>query len=55
LISAPNDKWESWTDERIAQVMSQPWFTLRRMDPFTLRPLLEEMRAEAATAQANRK
>lgn len=55
LISAPNDKWESWTDERIAQVMSQPWFTLRRMDPFTLRPLLEEMRAEAATAQANRR
>jgi len=54
LISAPNDKWESWTDERIAQVMSQPWFTLRRMDPFTLRPLLEEVRAEAATAQANR-
>jgi NAD(P)-dependent dehydrogenase (short-subunit alcohol dehydrogenase family) len=53
LISAPNDKWESWTDERIAQVMSQPWFTLRRMDPFTLRPLLEEMRTEAATAQAN--
>src|SRR5947207_111736 len=53
LISAPNDKWESWTDQRIAQVMSQPWFTLRRMDPFTLRPLLEEMRAQAATAQAN--
>jgi 3-oxoacyl-[acyl-carrier protein] reductase len=55
LISAPNDKWESWTDERIEQVMSRPWFTLRRMDPFTLRPLLEEMRAEAATAQANRR
>jgi 3-oxoacyl-[acyl-carrier protein] reductase len=54
LISAPNDNWESWTDDRIAQVMSKPWFTLRRMDPFTLRPLLEEMRAEAATAQANR-
>lgn len=55
LISAPNDKWESWTEERIGQVMSQPWFTLRRMDPFTLRPLLEEMRAEAATAQANKR
>ncbi len=55
LISAPNDKWESWTEERIEQVMSQPWFTLRRMDPFTLRPFLEEMRAEAATAQANRR
>lgn len=55
LISAPNDNWESWTDERIEQVMSQPWFTLRRMDPFTLRPLLEEMRAEAATAQGARR
>jgi NAD(P)-dependent dehydrogenase (short-subunit alcohol dehydrogenase family) len=55
LISAPNDKWESWTDERIEQVMSLPWFTLRRMDPFTLRPLLEEMQAEAATAQGNRR
>lgn len=53
LISAPNDKWESWTEERIEQVMSQPWFTLRRMDPYTLRPLLEEMRTEAATAQGN--
>jgi 3-oxoacyl-[acyl-carrier protein] reductase len=55
LISAPNDKWESWTDERIAQIMSRPWFTLRRMDPFTLLPLLEELRAEAATVQANRR
>src|SRR6266852_7335080 len=53
LISAPNDKWESWTDERLAEIMSKPWFTLRRLDPFTLLPLLEEMRAEAATAQAN--
>src|SRR6266446_1888523 len=55
LISAPNDKWESWTNERIAQIMSQPWFTLRRMDPFTLRPFLEEMRAEDATAQGEKK
>jgi len=54
LISAPNDKWESWTDERLTQIMSKAWFTLRRLDSFTLRPLLEEMRAEAATAQANR-
>jgi 3-oxoacyl-[acyl-carrier protein] reductase len=55
LISAPNDKWESWTDERLAEIMSKPWFTLRRLDSFTLRPFLEEMRAEAATAQANRR
>jgi len=55
LISAPNDKWESWTDERLAEIMSKPWFTLRRMDPFTLRPLFEEMRAETATAHAHRR
>jgi len=54
LISAPNDKWESWTGQRIAQIMSQPWFTLRRMDPFTLRPLLEEMQGAAAAAQTNK-
>src|SRR6516225_5919313 len=54
LISAPNDKWESWTGQRIAQIMSQPWFTLRRMDPFTLRPLLEEMQGAAAAGQTNK-
>jgi NAD(P)-dependent dehydrogenase (short-subunit alcohol dehydrogenase family) len=53
LISAPNDKWELWTDEHIDQIMSQAWFTLRRMDPFTLGPLLEEMRTAAAAAPAN--
>jgi len=53
LISAPNDKWESWTGQRIAQIMSQPWLTLRRMDPFTLGPLLEEMQG-AAAAQTNK-
>ncbi len=55
LISAPNDKWESWTEQRLAEIMAKPWFTLRRLDSFTLRPLLEEMRAEVATAQANRR
>lgn len=55
LISAPNDKWESWTDDRIAQIMSQAWFTLRRMDPFTLRPLMDEIRNEAASAPAIRR
>jgi NAD(P)-dependent dehydrogenase (short-subunit alcohol dehydrogenase family) len=54
LISAPNDSWESWTDERIAQIMAQPWFTLRRVDQFTLLPLFEELRAEAAAAQVNK-
>src|SRR6266849_3705249 len=55
LISAPNDKWESWTEQRLAEIMAKPWFTLRRLDSFTLRPLLEDMRAEAATAHTNRR
>ncbi len=49
LISAPHDGWQTWKPERIAEIMSQPWFTLRRIDAFTLRPLLEEMQAAAAT------
>lgn len=39
LISAPHDGWESWDDERIADLMRRPWLTLRRLDDFTLRPL----------------
>lgn len=43
LIAAPYDGWESWDANRIAEVMSAPWFTLRRMDPYTLRPLMDKM------------
>jgi len=43
LIAAPHDGWESWDANRIAEVMSAPWFTLRRMDPYTLRPLIDKM------------
>lgn len=43
LIAAPYDGWESWDANRIAEVMSEPWFTLRRMDLFTLRPLMDKM------------
>jgi len=44
LIAAPHDGWQSWDAARIAEVMSAPWFTLRRMDPYTLRPLVDELR-----------
>jgi hypothetical protein len=37
LIAAPHDGWQSWTEARIAEVMRLPWFTLRRIDPHTLR------------------
>jgi NAD(P)-dependent dehydrogenase (short-subunit alcohol dehydrogenase family) len=39
LIAAPYDGWQDWDDDRIAEVMSAPWFTLRRLDPHTLREL----------------
>ena len=44
LIAAPHDGWQEWGSERITEVMSAPWFTLRRMDPFTLRPLVEKLK-----------
>jgi len=44
LIAAPYDGWESWDADRIAEVMSEAWFTLRRMDPYTLRPLVDRLR-----------
>jgi len=44
LIAAPYDDWQSWDADRIAEVMSEAWFTLRRMDPYTLRPLVDRLR-----------
>lgn len=43
LIAAPYDGWESWDVDHITEVMSAPWFTLRRMDPYTLRPLMDRI------------
>jgi NAD(P)-dependent dehydrogenase (short-subunit alcohol dehydrogenase family) len=48
LISAPHDGWQNWDEARIETLRAGPWFTLRRMDAFTLRPLaraLSEMDA----------
>ena len=42
LIAAPYDGWESWTADRIAALTELPWFTLRRLDPHTLRPFLDQ-------------
>lgn len=39
LIAAPHDDWQSWDQGCIKDLMSEPWFTLRRIDPYTLRPL----------------
>jgi NAD(P)-dependent dehydrogenase (short-subunit alcohol dehydrogenase family) len=40
LISAPHDPWQDWDEERIAALSASNWLTLRRIDPFTIRPLL---------------
>jgi 3-oxoacyl-[acyl-carrier protein] reductase len=42
LISAPHDPWRQWTAESIAELAASPMFTLRRLDPFTLRPLKDK-------------
>jgi NAD(P)-dependent dehydrogenase (short-subunit alcohol dehydrogenase family) len=43
LISAPHDGWQGWDAERIAALMERPWLTLRRLDPYTIEPLIEEL------------
>lgn len=44
LIAAPHDDWQDWDESRIGRLMGQPWFTLRRLDPYTLKPLVDELR-----------
>jgi 3-oxoacyl-[acyl-carrier protein] reductase len=39
LISAPHDPWRDWDGAKIAALTGTPWYTLRRIDPFTIRPL----------------
>jgi NAD(P)-dependent dehydrogenase (short-subunit alcohol dehydrogenase family) len=42
LISAPHDPWESWDATRIERLNRSPWYTIRRLDPFTIRQLGDE-------------
>jgi len=51
LIAAPHDGWETWSEQRIVEIMSQPWFTLRRLDPLTLKTICEEFRAGRGAAR----
>ena len=44
LIAAAHDGWQAWTSSNIAALMAAPWFTLRRMDPVTLRSLTDKIR-----------
>lgn len=39
LISAPNDPWQEWDAAKIAAFSVAPWYTLRRLDPYTIAQL----------------
>jgi NAD(P)-dependent dehydrogenase (short-subunit alcohol dehydrogenase family) len=43
LVSAPHDGWADWDGQRIADLMAKPWLTLRRLDPYTIEPLVREL------------
>ncbi len=53
LIAAPHDGWQSWDAARIAELMSAPWLTLRRLDAHTLQPFLAS--AAAAPREARQR
>ena len=40
LISAPHDPWRQWAG-RAEEVNSTPLYTIRRLDPFTIKPLVK--------------
>jgi len=42
LIAAPHDDWQAWDAARIAALNESPWYTLRRIDPYTIKPLSEK-------------
>lgn len=42
LISAPHDPWREWADSADG-LNSTPLYTLRRIDPFTIKPLIKDL------------
>ena len=42
LISAPHDPWKDWDHARIEDLNGSQWFTVRRLDPFTIKQLGSE-------------
>ncbi|HVS84901.1 MAG TPA: SDR family oxidoreductase [Gaiellaceae bacterium] len=49
LIAAPHDDWQSW-DGDVARIAETPLLTLRRVDPFTVGPLLDTLQEAEACA-----
>lgn len=43
LISAPHDPWRDWDPARIKALAGTPWYTLRRLDPFTIKPIRDRV------------
>jgi NAD(P)-dependent dehydrogenase (short-subunit alcohol dehydrogenase family) len=39
LVAAPYDDWQDWDAARIESLNDSAWYTLRRLDPFTIKPL----------------
>ena len=42
LISAPHDPWRGWAG-KCEEVNATPLYTIRRLDPFTIRPLIDDL------------
>jgi 3-oxoacyl-[acyl-carrier protein] reductase len=42
LISAQHDPWREWAG-KADQLNSTPLYTLRRLDPFTIKPLIKDL------------
>jgi NAD(P)-dependent dehydrogenase (short-subunit alcohol dehydrogenase family) len=42
LISAPHDPWQGWAG-KAAELNATPLYTLRRLDPFTIKPLVKDL------------
>jgi NAD(P)-dependent dehydrogenase (short-subunit alcohol dehydrogenase family) len=43
LVAAPHDDWQTWDATRITALNRSPWYTLRRIDPFTVKPLTTKL------------
>jgi hypothetical protein len=41
VLSAPHDAWDTWPGEHLAALAAAPWYTMRRLDPFTVAGLRE--------------
>lgn len=42
LISAPHDPWQEWSG-KATELNASPMYTLRRLDPFTIKPLIKDL------------